>query len=34
MNVVLNGNLLEEVEFFKYLGSHIAVDGGTDFTIS
>ncbi len=27
MNVALNGELLEEVECFKYLGSHVAVDG-------
>ena len=27
MNIVLNGELLEEVDCFKYLGSHVAVDG-------
>ncbi len=26
MNVALHGKLLEEVECFKYLGSHVAVD--------
>ncbi len=30
MNVALNGKMLEEVECFKYLGSHVAVDGGID----
>ncbi len=30
MNVALNGKLLEEVECFKYLLSHVAVDGGID----
>ena len=33
MNVVLNGKLLEEVECFKYLGSHVAVDGGIDVEV-
>ncbi len=28
VNVALNGELLEEVECLKYLGSHVAVDGG------
>ena len=28
MNVILNGELLEEVEGFTYLRSHIAVDRG------
>ncbi len=28
MNVTLDGKVLEEVEWFKYLGSHVAVDGG------
>ncbi len=27
MNVRLNGELLEEVESFKYLESHVAVNG-------
>ena len=27
MNIALNGELLEEVDCFKYLGSHVAVDG-------
>ncbi len=26
--VILDGEMLEEVECFKYLGSHVAVDGG------
>ncbi len=30
MNVALNGKLLEKVECFKFLGSHVAVDGGID----
>ncbi len=30
MNVTLNGKLLEEVEYFNYLGSHIAIDGKID----
>jgi len=33
MNVVLNGKLLEEVGCFKYLGSHIAVDGKIDVEV-
>ncbi len=28
MNVALNGELLEEIECFKYLWSYVAVDGG------
>ena len=28
MNVRLNGDQLEEVECFKYLGSQVAADGG------
>ncbi len=28
MNVALTGKMLEDVECFKYLGSHVAVDGG------
>ncbi len=28
INVVLNGKLVKEVECFKYLGLHVAVDGG------
>ncbi len=27
MNITLNGKVLEEVECFKYLGLHVAVDG-------
>ena len=30
MNVSLNGELLEEVECFNYLGSKITVDGGIE----
>ena len=30
MNVVLNGELHEEVECFKYLGSKITVDGAIE----
>ena len=30
MNVALKGELLEEVECFKYLRSDITVDGGID----
>ncbi len=30
MNVALNGEVLEEVECFKYLGSHVALDGGIE----
>ncbi len=28
--VVVNGKMREEVECFKYLGSHVAVDGEID----
>ena len=30
MIVAVNGELLEEVEFFKYLGSKITVDGNIE----
>ena len=30
MNVALNGELLEEVECFKYLGFKVPVDGGLE----
>ena len=30
MNVILNGEPLEEVNFFKYLGSQMASDGGCE----
>ena len=30
MNVRLNGDQLKEVEYFKYLGSQVAADGGYD----
>ncbi len=33
MNVRLNGELLEEVESFKYLGSHVAVNGRVDVEV-
>ena len=33
MNVVLNGEVLEEVESFKYLGSHVSVDGRIDVEV-
>ena len=34
LNVKLNGDLLEEVESFKYLGSHIAVGGGVETEVN
>ena len=30
MHVILNGEPLEEVDCFKYLGSHVAVDVGCE----
>ncbi len=30
INVALNGEVLEEVECFKYLGSHVDVNGGIE----
>ena len=30
MHVVLNGEPLEEVDCFKYLGSQVAADGGCE----
>ena len=30
MHVILNGEPLEEVDCFKYLGSHVAADGGCE----
>ena len=30
MNVILNGESLEEVDCFKYLGSQVAADGGCE----
>ncbi len=30
MNVALNGEVLEEVECFKYLGSHVDVNWGIE----
>ncbi len=29
-NVTLNGKVLKEVECFKYLGLHVAVNGGIE----
>merc|ERR1712035_93331 len=34
LNVKLNGDLLEEVESFKYLGSHVAVGGGVETEVN
>lgn len=33
MNVELNGEVLEEVESFRYLGSHVSVDGRIDVEV-
>ena len=35
MHVILNGELLEEVDCFKYLGSwsHVAADGGCESNV-
>ena len=30
MHVILNGESLEEVDYFKYLGSQVATDGGCE----
>ena len=30
MHVILNGEQIEEVDFFKYLGSQVATDGGCE----
>ena len=30
MHVILNGESLEEVDCFKYLGSQVAADGGCE----
>ena len=30
MHVILNGEMLEEVDLFKYLGSQVAADGGCE----
>ena len=30
MHVILNGEPLEEVDWFKYLGSQVADDGGCE----
>ena len=30
MHVILNGEQLEEVECYKYLGSQVAADGGSE----
>ena len=34
MDVQLNGEKLEEVEHFKYLGATVAVDGGVEMDVS
>ena len=33
MYVKLNGELLEEVDCFKYLGSQVAADGGCEMDV-
>jgi Reverse transcriptase (RNA-dependent DNA polymerase). len=33
-NVVLNGTMLEEVDCFKYLGSHVTAEGAVDAEVS
>ena len=33
MHVILNGELLEEVDCFKYLGSQVAADGGCEMDV-
>ena len=30
MHAILNGEPLEEVDYFKYLGSQVAADGGCE----
>ena len=30
MHVILNGEPLDEADYFKYLGSQVAVDGGCE----
>ena len=30
MHVILNGEPLEKVDYFKYLGSQVAADGGCE----
>ena len=34
MHVILNGEPLEEVDCFKYLGSQVAADGGCERDVS
>ena len=33
MHVILNGEPLEEVDYFKHLGSQVAVDGGCEMDV-
>ena len=33
INVILNGEKLEEVDCFKYLGSQVAADGGCEMDV-
>ena len=33
MHVILNGEPLEEVDCFKYLGSQVAADGGCEWDV-
>ena len=33
MHVILNGEPLEEVDYFKYLGSQVAADGGCEMDV-
>ena len=33
MHVILNGEQLEEVDSFKYLGSQVAADGGCEMVV-
>ena len=33
MHVILNGDQLEEVDCFKYLGSQVAADGGCEMDV-
>ena len=34
MHVILNGEPLEEVDCFKYLGSQVAADGGCEIDVA
>ena len=33
MSVIFNGEPLEEVDYLKYLGSHMAGDGGCEWDV-